>query len=91
METVRLSFAFCILWFFANYTTNASLAYTSVGSSTILASMSGKTTTNKYANTSNSLLMMDDDCAIGLFTLGFGAMFKVEKITVVKLISVCTR
>ncbi|SAM07128.1 hypothetical protein [Absidia glauca] len=66
METIRLSFAFCILWFFANYTTNASLAYTSVGSSTILASMSG------------------------LFTLGFGAMFNVEKITVVKLISVCT-
>ncbi|KAI8343518.1 hypothetical protein BC941DRAFT_411611 [Chlamydoabsidia padenii] len=66
LETIRLSFAFCILWFFANYTTNASLAYTSVGSSTILASMSG------------------------LFTLGFGAMFNVEKITVVKLLSVCT-
>lgn len=28
---------------------------------------------------------------IGLFTLGFGAMFNVEKITLVKLISVCTR
>ncbi|SAM06402.1 hypothetical protein [Absidia glauca] len=40
-ETIKLSLAFCILWFFANYTTNASLAYTSVGSSTILASMSG--------------------------------------------------
>ncbi|KAG0171068.1 hypothetical protein DFQ28_010558 [Apophysomyces sp. BC1034] len=39
--TIKLSLAFCILWFFANYTTNASLAYTSVGSSTILASMSG--------------------------------------------------
>jgi hypothetical protein len=55
METIRLSFAFCILWFFANYTTNASLAYTSVGSSTILASMSGNVTTNKEANASNSL------------------------------------
>ncbi|CAO3591354.1 unnamed protein product [Absidia cylindrospora] len=65
METIKLSFAFCILWFFANYTTNASLAYTSVGSSTILASMSG------------------------LFTLGIGAIFDVEKITMVKLISVC--
>ncbi|ORZ15350.1 hypothetical protein BCR42DRAFT_416916 [Absidia repens] len=65
LDTIKLSFAFCILWFFANYTTNASLAYTSVGSSTILASMSG------------------------LFTLGIGAMFNVEKITVVKLISVC--
>ncbi|KAF7721356.1 hypothetical protein EC973_004837 [Apophysomyces ossiformis] len=40
-ETIKLSLAFCVLWFFANYTTNASLAYTSVGSSTILASMSG--------------------------------------------------
>ncbi|KAI8340224.1 thiamine-repressible mitochondrial transport protein THI74 [Chlamydoabsidia padenii] len=65
LETIKLSFAFCILWFFANYTTNASLAYTSVGSSTILASMSG------------------------LFTLGIGAMFNVERITLVKLISVC--
>ncbi|ORZ23236.1 hypothetical protein BCR42DRAFT_404322 [Absidia repens] len=64
-ETIKLSLAFCILWFFANYTTNASLAYTSVGSSTILASMSG------------------------LFTLGIGAIFNVEKITMVKLISVC--
>ncbi|KAG2211875.1 hypothetical protein INT47_004562 [Mucor saturninus] len=40
-ETVKLSLAFCFLWFFANYTTNASLAYTSVASSTILSSMSG--------------------------------------------------
>ncbi|CAO3646076.1 unnamed protein product [Cunninghamella blakesleeana] len=65
LETIKLSLAFCILWFFANYTTNASLAYTSVGSSTILASMSG------------------------LFTLGIGAMFNVEKINLVKLVSVC--
>ncbi|KAI8374741.1 uncharacterized protein BYT42DRAFT_615869 [Radiomyces spectabilis] len=63
-ETVKLSFAFCILWFFANYTTNASLAYTSVASSTILASMSG------------------------LFTLGIGAIFKVEKLNTVKVLSV---
>ncbi|KAI8985168.1 hypothetical protein BDB01DRAFT_100810 [Pilobolus umbonatus] len=41
LETVKLSLAFCILWFIANYTTNASLAYTTVGSSTIFASMSG--------------------------------------------------
>ncbi|KAI9316055.1 hypothetical protein BX666DRAFT_1954441 [Dichotomocladium elegans] len=40
-ETIRLSLVFCILWFGANYTTNASLAYTSVGSSTILSSTSG--------------------------------------------------
>ncbi|KAG0357657.1 hypothetical protein BC939DRAFT_505208 [Gamsiella multidivaricata] len=40
-EVAHLSFAFCILWFAANWATNASLAYTTVASSTILASMSG--------------------------------------------------
>ncbi|CEG65027.1 hypothetical protein RMATCC62417_01899 [Rhizopus microsporus] len=40
-ETIRLALTFCLLWFMANYTTNASLAYTSVTSSTILSSMSG--------------------------------------------------
>jgi solute carrier family 35 protein F5 len=40
-EIAQLSFTFCILWFAANWATNASLAYTSVASSTILASMSG--------------------------------------------------
>lgn len=41
-ETIRLALTFCLLWFMANYTTNASLAYTSVTSSTILSSMSGR-------------------------------------------------
>ncbi|KAI7895847.1 uncharacterized protein EV154DRAFT_296896 [Mucor mucedo] len=63
-DTIKLSLAFCILWFLANYTTNASLAYTTVGSSTILASMSG------------------------LFTLGIGAMFKVEKLNLIKIMAV---
>lgn len=40
-EIAQLSFTFCILWFAANWATNASLAYTTVASSTILASMSG--------------------------------------------------
>ncbi|KAF9108695.1 hypothetical protein BGX29_008227 [Mortierella sp. GBA35] len=40
-EIAELSFAFCVLWFAANWCTNASLAYTTVASSTILASMSG--------------------------------------------------
>ncbi|KAF9960138.1 hypothetical protein BGZ72_007825 [Mortierella alpina] len=40
-EIAQLSFAFCMLWFAANWATNASLAYTTVASSTILASMSG--------------------------------------------------
>ena len=67
METIKLSLAFCFLWFLANYTTNASLAYTSVASSTILSSMSG------------------------LFTLGIGALFGVEKLSSSKVISVCLR
>ncbi|KZT54620.1 hypothetical protein CALCODRAFT_438283 [Calocera cornea HHB12733] len=39
--TAELAAVFCILWFFANWTTNASLEFTSVASSTILASTSG--------------------------------------------------
>ena len=67
IETIQLSFAFCLLWFLANYTTNASLAYTSVASSTILSSMSG------------------------LFTLGIGALFRVEQLNLVKVLAVCLR
>lgn len=66
-ETIKLSFAFCILWFCANYTTNASLAYTTVGSSTILSSTSG------------------------LFTLAIGALFHVERFSIVRVIAVCLR
>lgn len=40
-EIAEVSFTFCILWFAANWATNASLAFTTVASSTILASMSG--------------------------------------------------
>ncbi|KAL0090162.1 hypothetical protein J3Q64DRAFT_1636886 [Phycomyces blakesleeanus] len=64
-ETIKLSLMFCLLWFGANYTNNASLAYTSVGSSTILSSMSG------------------------LFTLVIGAIFKVEKVTWIKVAAIC--
>lgn len=41
-ETARLASEFCFFWFIANWSVNASLDYTTVGSSTILASMSGK-------------------------------------------------
>ncbi|KAG2218457.1 hypothetical protein INT45_003001 [Circinella minor] len=64
IETIRLSLTFCILWFCANYSTNASLAYTSVGSSTILSSTSG------------------------LFTLAIGALFRVEKVTLIRIAAV---
>ena len=40
-ETQDLALAFCLLWFIANWTVNASLSYTSVASATILSSMSG--------------------------------------------------
>jgi solute carrier family 35 protein F5 len=39
-ETVKLSLEFCILWFLANYFAAACLEYTTVASSTILASTS---------------------------------------------------
>ncbi|CAL1695359.1 unnamed protein product [Somion occarium] len=40
-ETARLAAWFCLLWFIANWSLNASLDYTSVASATILSSMSG--------------------------------------------------
>ncbi|KAI0721311.1 hypothetical protein C8T65DRAFT_631287 [Cerioporus squamosus] len=40
-ETAELAAVFCLLWFIANWTVNASLDYTSVASATILSSMSG--------------------------------------------------
>ncbi|KAI1793881.1 hypothetical protein LXA43DRAFT_971541 [Ganoderma leucocontextum] len=40
-ETAHLAAVFCLLWFVANWTVNASLDYTSVASATILSSMSG--------------------------------------------------
>ncbi|KAI9164316.1 hypothetical protein H9P43_008145 [Blastocladiella emersonii ATCC 22665] len=43
-ETAKLSFQFCGLWFFANYSTNVSLGMTNVASTTILSSMSGPLT-----------------------------------------------
>ncbi|KAI0361261.1 hypothetical protein OH77DRAFT_410768 [Trametes cingulata] len=39
-ETAHLAAVFCLLWFVANWTVNASLDYTSVASATILSSMS---------------------------------------------------
>lgn len=40
-ETAKLAAWFCLLWFVANWSLNASLDYTSVASATILSSMSG--------------------------------------------------
>ncbi|KAG9126079.1 hypothetical protein FRC07_005004 [Ceratobasidium sp. 392] len=40
-DTIKLAAIFCLFWFLANWTVNASLEFTSVASTTILASMSG--------------------------------------------------
>lgn len=40
-QTVKLAFMFCLFWFIANWTLNASLGFTSVASATILSSLSG--------------------------------------------------
>ncbi|KAI9284554.1 hypothetical protein BC943DRAFT_65045 [Umbelopsis sp. AD052] len=56
-ETIQLSLTFCIVWFLANWSTNASLAYTTVGSSTILSSMSGKNSDEKPIWLENGVLI----------------------------------
>ncbi|KDR85102.1 hypothetical protein GALMADRAFT_233728 [Galerina marginata CBS 339.88] len=40
-QTAHLAFTFCLIWFIANWSVNASLGYTSVASATVLSSMSG--------------------------------------------------
>jgi len=40
-ETAQLAFAFCFLWFIANWTLNAALELTSVAIATVLSTMSG--------------------------------------------------
>ncbi|KAJ1965286.1 hypothetical protein H4R35_007075 [Dimargaris xerosporica] len=64
METGKLSLMFCLLWFAANATFNASLAHTSVSNGTILGSTSG------------------------LFTLILGVIFRVEQLTVLRVVAV---
>ncbi|KXN89920.1 hypothetical protein AN958_04924 [Leucoagaricus sp. SymC.cos] len=65
-QTAELAFAFCLLWFIANWSVNASLDYTTVASATILSSTSG------------------------FFTLGMGRIFRVEKLTMMKIAAVFT-
>ncbi|KAL9716137.1 hypothetical protein Ac2012v2_000582 [Leucoagaricus gongylophorus] len=65
-QTAKLAFLFCLLWFTANWSVNASLDYTTVASATILSSTSG------------------------FFTLGIGTIFRVERLTVMKIVAVFT-
>ena len=48
-ETVETAFAFCWLWFIANWAANASLNYTTVASSTVITSTSGTTLSFLYS------------------------------------------
>jgi len=41
IEVMKVALIFCPVWFFANYTFNLSLSYTTVSSNTILSSTSG--------------------------------------------------
>ncbi|KJA29129.1 hypothetical protein HYPSUDRAFT_32483 [Hypholoma sublateritium FD-334 SS-4] len=66
IQTAHLAFTFCLIWFIANWSVNASLGYTSVASATILSSMSG------------------------FFTLTIGRIFRVEKLSLIKIGAVCT-
>ncbi|XP_006454427.1 hypothetical protein AGABI2DRAFT_61007, partial [Agaricus bisporus var. bisporus H97] len=65
-ETAELALAFCLLWFFANWSVNASLSYTTVASATIVSSTSG------------------------FFNLAIGRIFRVEKLTAMKIGAVFT-
>ncbi|KAH8120400.1 hypothetical protein DFH11DRAFT_60215 [Phellopilus nigrolimitatus] len=65
-QTAKLASVFCLFWFIANWSVNASLQFTSVASATILSSTSG------------------------FFTLLIGRIFKVETMTLAKILAVVT-
>lgn len=68
---------------------NAALGYTSVSSTTILSSMSGKLQPSKTID--GSSLLSSVSCTTGFFTLGVGACVGVEEFTAGKLGSVVLR
>ena len=82
-ETIKLALGFCFLWFVANWTLNAALAYTSVASATILSGMSGEC----FCYCPSSPVSL---CLLGMMTLTIGRMFRVEKLTLVKIGAVLT-
>jgi hypothetical protein len=83
-ETLQLASIFCFIWFAANWAVNASLDFTSVASATIMSSMSGK---GQWclAPPRSSLFFL------GFFTLGIGRIFKVESLSVTKVVAVMIR
>lgn len=84
-QTAKLASVFCLIWFAANWSVNASLEFTSVASSTILSSTSGEHLIRSgYATTT----YVND---VGFFTLVAGRVFKVETMSIVKITAVITR
>ena len=86
-ETAKLASVFCLFWFVANWSVNASLKFTSVASSTILSSTSGRLV-------GNQCIMQRTHWypdLTGFFTLLVGRVFHVESLTLAKLGAVATR
>ncbi|RUS23382.1 hypothetical protein BC937DRAFT_93326 [Endogone sp. FLAS-F59071] len=88
-EIAKLSITFCILWFLANWSTNASLAYTTVASSTILASMSGKDKIGVGKLKLGILKFFFPHGILGFFTLAIGAIVGIERFNWIKFGTVC--
>jgi solute carrier family 35 protein F5 len=84
-ETAKLASVFCLFWFVANWSVNASLKFTSVASSTILSSTSGRLFENQYDKHPTHI------GNAGFFTLLVGRVFNVETLTLAKLGAVATR
>lgn len=76
---------FCIFWFIANWSVNASLNYTSVASATILSSLSGEFCTLRKRETRGLIVVL------GFFTLIIGRLFQVESLTLAKAGAVILR
>ena len=99
-ETAKLAATFCIVWFAANWTVNASLGLTSVGSSTVLAGMSGEFPRAcvgfRLVESGLKSGIADQYCGvlngcIGFFTLALGRMLGVETFTRAKILAVLAR
>lgn len=83
-ETMKLAFMFCFLRFIGSWLVNASLGLTSVASTTIFSSLSGKI----------SIDLLEGHIfrvCIGFFTLIIGRIFRVERLTIGKIGAVVMR
>lgn len=94
-ETAKIAAWWSIVWFIANWAVNASLAWTSVASVTILSSTSGEFhslfLTFPYGCEWEYEGSSDGQKKIGFFTLALGRICRVESLTSTKLIAVIAR